>query len=68
MDGPRNLREIERLGWNITASVNLQFEFLNILFSPFCHFREELHSYRTDDQAQLLTLLAWSTIHYLGGD
>ena len=33
--GPRNLRETERLDLNITGSVTLQFEFLNILFSPF---------------------------------
>ena len=41
MKGPRNLKEIERLGWNITASLSLQFEFLNILLSTFRPLKEE---------------------------
>ena len=65
MNSPCNLRKIERLGWNITASVNLQFEFLNIaiIFVFLGHFREEFHSHRTDVQSRALTLLAGSPIH-----
>ena len=66
MNDRRNLREIERLGWGITASVSLQFEFLDILFSPFCHLREEFQSRRTDVPARPLTLLAGSTAHSSG--
>ena len=31
MNGPLNLSEIEKLGWNMTVSVTLQFEFLKSL-------------------------------------
>ena len=46
MNGPRNLREIEVLGWNITASLILQFELQNILFLTFFgHIEDEFHSH-----------------------
>ena len=44
MNGPRNMREIERLAWSTAASVTLQFKFLNIFFAFFGHKRDRFHS------------------------
>ena len=69
MNGICKLREIEMLGWDITASVNLQYELLNILFSSFFdHLRGELHSHHTDVPARPLTLLEEPRLTHLAGD
>ena len=63
----RNLKEIERLGLNIAASLSLQFEFLNILFSTFLATLEvKFHCHRTDVPARPLTLLTGGTAHSSG--
>ena len=69
MNGPRNLREIDRLSLSqlnyclsqLTISVSKQ-----IIFACFGHLREELHSHRIDVRARPLTLHAGSTLHLSG--